>query len=233
MRHLKPFLCIILCFVFSFSALSQARGFATSSHSNTKFKRKLRKTVWTIGGSLAIIDDDGKPYKELVNISSWNLFPIPTKLSLEGYYDKGFSFEGSFTVSRYKGGKTINNEIANGTKLFLSFDANTRYDLNNLIGDTKFFSPYAVGGLGYTFRALSKQRHCPTFNFGLGFTIWLERGIGINVQSLAKFGLSRYRSTNYLMHTIGVVYRFNLLYGYRTPNRLGHSKTKRRYNLGV
>src|SRR6218665_565083 len=163
----------------------------------------------------------------LLNVSeSWNLLPFPTRLNLEGFIGKGWSVEGAFTYTKYKKGKTINNDKQSPGGTFISFDASAKYDLNEVIGDTKAFSPYAIAGLGYTYRGLAERKMAITANIGLGFNIWIYRGFGLNVQSMAKFALNNASSKNYLMHTLGVVYRFNLITGYRTPNRLGH-----RYNL--
>lgn len=206
-----------------------AQGFSQGSAQNkSKFVRILQKTVWTAGLHGVVIDDDGKPFKALFNVAdSWNFLPYPTRVTLEGYVDKGVSIEGGFTYSKLKKGKTVGSDdkkrVADAT--LLSFDASAKYDLNEIIGDTKFFSPYAIGGLGYTYRNVPGTKSAVTLNFGLGFTVWFYKGFGFNAQSMAKFALPM-SSSNYLMHSVGVVYRFNLLTGYKTPGRLGH-----RYNL--
>jgi type IV secretory pathway TrbD component len=107
-----------------------------------------------------------------------------------------------------------------------TFDINVKYDLNEAFGNTKALSPYLIGGLGYTYRALPSRKNAITANIGLGFNIWIRRGFGLNVQSIAKFALNKADSKNYLMHTLGVVYRFNLLRGYITPNRLGYRHSR-------
>ena len=188
--------------------------------------RKMQRIIWTAGISGVVIDDDGEPFKDLFNAKqSWNLLPFPTKASLEGFVDKGWSVEGAFTYSKYKAGKTINSDIIKTGGSFIAFDVNAKYDLNEVIGDTKAFSPYGIAGVGYTYRAVMDKKHCPTLNIGVGFNVWFYRGFGINVQSMAKFKFIP-GTSNYLMHSVGLVYRFNLLTGYKTPGRLGH-----RYNL--
>ncbi len=206
-----------------------SQGFAQGpSQHRSKFVRKLQKIVWTAGIHGVVIDDDGKPFKDLFNVSdNWSFVPYPSRLTLEGYMDKGVSFEGGFTYSKLKKGKTVgadDKKRVADANLF-SFDASAKYDLNELIGDTKAFSPYAIGGLGYTYRAVPGTQHAVTLNFGLGFTLWFYKGFGFNAQSMAKFAANT-ASSNYLMHSVGIVYRFNLITGYKTPGRLGH-----RYNL--
>lgn len=205
------------------------QGFAQGAAQNkSKFVRTLQKVVWTAGLHGVVIDDDGKPFKDLFNAGdSWSFVPFPSRLTLEGYIDKGVSIEGGFTYSKLKKGKTVGADdkkrVADAT--LLSFDVCAKYDLNELIGDTKWFSPYAIGGLGYTYRNVPGTKSAVTANLGLGFTVWFYKGFGFNAQSMAKFALPM-SSSNYLMHSVGVVYRFNLLTGYKTPGRLGH-----RYNL--
>jgi hypothetical protein len=194
----------------------------------SKFIRSIQKTVWTAGVNGVVIDDDANSFKKHFDVKeNWNLLPFPTNAHLEGFIDKGFSVEGAFTYMRLKKGKILgDNVVRNAHHSLFSFDVNAKYDLNELIGDTKAFSPYLVAGLGYTYRSVEGLRHAITGNFGFGFNVWVYKGWGLNVQSMAKFALNKASHRNYLQHSVGVVYRFNLLTGYRTPNRLGH-----RYNL--
>lgn len=223
MKCFKLLLVAVLLSGFSATTLAQGPG-----RSKSKFMRAIQKTVWTAGLSGVVIDDDANAFKKLFNVKDvWNLLPYPTKLSLEGFVDKGISVEGAFTYMRLKKGKILGDGMPRAeSSTLLAFDASAKYDLNELIGDTKSFSPYAIGGFGYTYRAVTGSKSAVTGNFGLGFNIWIYKGLGFNAQSMAKFALNKATGRNYLQHSIGVVYRFNLLTGYRTPNRLGH-----RYNL--
>lgn len=201
--------------------LAQGRG-----QHKSKIVRKLQRTVWTAGISGVVIDDNARPFKDLFDVqNTWNLLPYPTRVMLEGYIDKGFSAEGSFAymrLSRKRMGDK--NDFQPEHVTLLTFDASVKYDLNEAIGNTKALSPYAVGGLGYTHRGLPSRKSAITANIGFGFNIWIYRGVGITAQSMAKFAINKAASKNYLMHTLGLVYRFNLLRGYITPNRLGHRR---------
>lgn len=177
--------------------------------------RKLQKTVWTAGFHGVVVDDDGRPFKDLFNIKqSWNLLPFPTRLNLEGLIKNGWSVELTMAYSRYAAGKMLNNDIATNGGSFVAVDVNARYYRNKQINKAGRFDPYVAGGLGYTFRsALAQGQQCPTANIGLGFNFWFNRGLGLNVQSLAKFKMLP-RSSNYLMHSLGLVFRFDLRTGY-------------------
>lgn len=222
MKYFTQFVLVCLILSFSTHALAQKSG------RKSKFIRTIQKTVWTAGVSGVVIDDDANAFKKLFDVKeNWNLLPFPTNAHLEGFIDKGLSVEGSFTYMRLKKGKILGDHYVRPiNSSLISFDANAKYDLNEVIGDTKAFSPYAIAGLGYTYRSNTLNKSAVTANIGLGFNVWIYKGWGLNVQSMGKFALNKATGRNYLQHSVGVVYRFNLLTGYRTPNRLGH-----RYNL--
>jgi OOP family OmpA-OmpF porin len=201
-------------------ATAQGRG-----QNKNKVIRKLQKVVWTGGIHGVVVDDDGRPFRDLFKVQqSWNILPFPTRLNLEGFIKNGWSAELVFAYSRYNAGKMLNNDITTSAGTFLAMDVNARYYRHKLIANTKAFDPYLVGGLGYTFRsALQRGNLCPTANIGLGFSIWFNRGLGLNLQSIAKFKLLP-QSSNYLMHSVGLLFRFDLRTGYR-------GRVNRRYHL--
>lgn len=221
---MKTFLFNLLFFAFVTNVTAQGAGQSTN-----KFVRAMQKTVWTAGISGTVIDDDAKQFKDLFDVqNNWNFLYFPSKINFEAYIDKGFSVEAAFTYSQLKKGKFEGdkNVPRKSNASLIAFDLNAKYNLNELIGDTKAFSPYLIGGFGYTYRAVEERKSAVTANFGLGFNVWIYKGFGLNVQSYAKFALNNAYGKNYLQHSVGVVYRFNMLTGYKTPDRLGH-----RYNL--
>ncbi len=226
---LKPFvvkrlLTILLCFAFILRTNAQG-----DAQNKNKFIRKLQKTVWTVGLSGTVIADAGSQFKKLFDVANkWDYLYFPSKVNVEGAIDKGFSVEGCFTYSQLKAGKLLGdkNIPRPASANLYAFDVNAKYDLNEVIGDTKFFSPYAISGLGFTVRTYPERKSAITFNIGFGFNVWLYKGFGLNAQTMGKFAINSAFGKNYLQHSVGIVYRFNLLTGYKTPNRLGH-----RYNL--
>lgn len=216
-------------FIYAVLVISLANVASAQSHGKSKLLRKLQRTLWTVGVSGVVVDDDGKPFSNLFNVAdSWTYLPYPTKLSFEGYVDYGISVEGTFIYSVLKEGKIYNDyglKRNEDVKLF-AFDGNVKYDLNELFGKNKVLGPYAIGGLGYTYRALTSQRVGINANFGFGLNIWISHGLGLNVQSMAKFAIDK-TSSNYLQHSVGLVYRFSFLKGYKPST----GRTSRRYNL--
>jgi OOP family OmpA-OmpF porin len=223
---LRVFLLNLVFFCICFTCIAQdATAQGPGQHKN-KLIRKLQRVVWTAGIHGVVIDDDGHPLKKLFNVGdSWSFVPFPSRLTVEAYVDKGLSIEGGFVYSKLKKGKLESGDrIRTKDAALFAFDASAKYNLNELIGDTKWFSPYAIGGFGYTYRGVTTPKNGIMANIGLGFTAWFYKGFGLNLQSMAKFAING-ASSNYLMHSAGVVYRFNLLTGYKTPDRIGHRYT--------
>ena len=203
-------------------AISVAQGLG--QHKN-KFVRKLQKTVWTAGISGVVIDDDAKAFNNLFNVKdSWNLLPFFSKATLEAHIDRGFCIESSFSYMQLKKVKIGLDQDQHYNEIIPLFtgDLSLKYDLNYVLVNTGALSPYIIGGPGYTYRGFATNKNALTANIGIGSTIWVRRGIGINIQTVAKFALNHVTSKNYLMHSLGLVYRFNLIRGYITPDRLGY-----------
>jgi hypothetical protein len=212
----------LLClFLLSLTSTIDAQG---GGKKTSPVKRFFKKTPWTFTLGGHVVDDDGKPFNDLFNASSsWNFLPYPTRIAIDGYFKKGWSFQGEFAYTQYKSGKNIDGDIINSTYTFFSADAHVKYDLNELIGDTHWFDPYVAAGYGYTMRSASKTPNSINANLGLGFNIWVYQNLGFNLQSIAKFNMVE-NSSNYLQHSIGLVYRFEYGMGNR-PGKLGKRYT--------
>ncbi len=226
MRFLKGhIILLIICFAFVREAVGHSPGelsrFVRDGrqlvHNGKKGKTYGRvnpKTSWIIGLGWNVVDDDGKPFKDLFRFRpSWNILPYPTRLSLDRYIAKGWSAELLFNFNMYKPTKDINNVIISGTYLFFSLDMMGKYDLNQLIETGTWFNPYATFGLGGTVRTIKANPISGTINLGLGFNIWFNEHWGLNFQSLAKFAISPNfirTSSNYLQHSAGFVYKFDV-----------------------
>jgi OmpA-OmpF porin, OOP family len=192
-----------------------------SSATESPIKRFFTKTPWTFGISGHVVEDDGKSFTNLFNVGkSWNFLPYPTRLTIDGYYKSGFSFQGEFAYNQYKSGKDINSEIISNTWTFFSADINVKYDLNEVFGPTNWFDPYVAAGHGYTLRTGAPKPNTVTFNMGLGANFMIWENLGFNLQSMAKFSMIE-GTSNYLHHSVGVVYRIEGGHG-RKPGKLGN-----------
>lgn len=197
-----------------------------------KFIEEMKQTPWVVGQGWNIVQDDaGKWFKNLFNVDkTWNMAPYPVRFTCEKYlYNKndstkarrGWSVELMAAYNRYGIGNYLvdkeNPVLVTKEYVLMSFDLHAKYnfnkllDLNKLCGAKKeIFQPFGTFGAGYTYRTLPAHPGSATINAGLGFNVWVFKGIGVQVQSLAKFGLEErfpHAGTNYLQHSISVVYK--------------------------
>jgi hypothetical protein len=183
---------------------------------------KLKPTPWILGIGWNVVDDDGHPTKNLFSSKSLNMTPYLSTLRAEKYVAAGFSGVFYFAYNNFQAGKFINSDLpANASSNFMCYDLEvkynlcTLYDINlHLFGmQRQLFDIYFATGMGYTFRAAQRVPDVTTYNFGLGSNIWLTRHWGVNLQGMAKLGLTTplFRTpANYLQYSFGVVYGFNL-----------------------
>jgi hypothetical protein len=157
----------------------------------------LTKTPWQVGIGMNLIDDNEKtntigPIKDL----AWS----PFKFTLEKALVKGWNLQLAFSSTSYN------------PHNFLAIDVNGKYDLNNLIGDTKWFDPYGLVGLDYSYRDYTQwtenviknvsSTNKIGFNAGLGANFWLFPNVGIQTQAVAKLG-----GNNYMAVALGLVFK--------------------------
>lgn len=187
----------------------------------------LVETPWLVTVGVDFVDNDEKknPFK-IYNKGGKSkghspAFMTPARIAVEkdiyGFrhwkYTKGFSLQAVWTSTSIR------------PHYFASLDAYLKYDLNTLIGDTKFFDPYLVGGLGYSYLDYdgptgphsNRKANNPvqsldnflTINGGLGFNLWVFPNVALNFQSVAKFGklLAVWEGTNYYQNSIGLVFK--------------------------
>ena len=167
------------------------------------------KLSWIFGIGWNVVDDNGKPFKKLFDVpNAWSIPWHPSQLSAEVIGKKGFTYGGIFNYNKYKSGKTINNKKISGSFLFFSLDGFAKYHFNEIYLIHPRLDPYVVGGLGYTLRFISPYNNTATLNFGFGTNFWINSYVGLNLQSVSKFGLRSpfFKSgSNYLHHSIGII----------------------------
>jgi OOP family OmpA-OmpF porin len=181
--------------------------------SDSKFAPKPRrksKISWIFTAGWNAVDDNSDPFKKLLAFRKvWNLPFYPSFGSAEIIGNYGLTYGACFSFNRYKPGKEINGNTAHGRALFFGFDGFAKYHANEHIAMSKQYDPYALLGAGYTLRFIAPNFSAFTGNIGLGMNYWIDNHWGLNVQSLAQFGIKKKfprSSANYLHHSIGVVY---------------------------
>ena len=179
----------------------------------TTMWEKITQTQWIINVGPDIVDDNDTKLKDFKLFhDERNYYPI--HVSAEKLLKSGLSAQLVFSS------ETMN------THHFTSVDVNAKYNLKELIGDTKWFDPYALIGGGYTYRRFPHGQHVNgefskktngyitgdqsiNFNAGGGVNIWFFPNAGIYAQTLAKFNLfeKKFDGSNYIQFSIGVVFK--------------------------
>jgi outer membrane protein OmpA-like peptidoglycan-associated protein len=160
---------------------------------------------WVIGFGLNAVDfntntEFSDQIEDLTEIKDWNAIPSISRISAEKYLEKGFTLQlaGSFNKI-----KTVVIED-DSDLLYYSLDANVKYDLNTLVGETAWFDPYVFVGGGYV--SVEDQGEA-TLNVGLGFNTWFTENIGLNFQTGVKKGFAD-KVRSHVQHSVGLVVKF-------------------------
>ena len=187
---------ILVLFVFAVNSKSSAQ----QTNDNLKprsFSEWLKETAWVVGFGGAIVKDNNQ------NINSSNPLLEFTNYPAQFTADKNLRLNGL----------SIQLALASTSfrpHTFAELDLNFKYDLNNLIGKTKWFDPYASLGFGLTYRDnmdIAVLRYHDddlqsTFSTSFGANFWLTKVMGINLQGQAKFAKDPYLAAN-----IGLVFK--------------------------
>lgn len=198
------------CFVVacSFVLLMASNVFAQPTsigHNKNPYK-------WMFGLSWSVVDDNGKPYTRLLDVvGSYNFEYYPSRITVDRYLKKGWSLELAFAYNMYKGSKLING-VVGVSGIFLSTDIHAKYSFYKFMSGRKRLEPYLSIGLGGTYRTTQNPTITPTVNLALGANYWFNQNWGAQIQTNGKVGVlpAFYTSSsNYIQHTIGVVYRMD------------------------
>lgn len=188
-------------FLFLGSLISQ---YAQSQELDDKKKLidKLKNSPTICTMSWVFVDNDGDPYSYSVKANSRNI--IPLSLKIDKNLHKNFSVSAVICYNRFKANQEVNNVVLPYSRLFFSLDLNGRIGIKD-----KHFDLYLLNGLGYStvdFNRLNAPKSA-NLNFGGGLYVKIIKNFGINLESVAKFGLKRpliKNNSNLFLHTIGL-----------------------------
>ena len=182
----------------------------TPATKNMSLWSKITTTPWILQFGPDIVDDNDTKLKEFKFMDDRNYYPI--HCSAEKYLNKGISIQGVFSS------ETVDTHFA-------SLDLNAKYNLKQLIGDTKWFDPYVLIGGGWTYRRFPHGQwpngelshtgkyimadNSGNFNIGGGVNIWFFPNAGIYAQAVPKFDLLKktFDGSNYIQFSMGVVFK--------------------------
>lgn len=191
-----------------------------------------------IGLHWNVVEDDGSKFSGLFDTqNSWNSLLFPTKLTVDKYFNYGWSIEGAVAYNKYEDSKTINDTTGIGSSFF-SFDINGKYSFYNLYNPrARWIEPYLTFGGGYTYRDNANvSNHAPGVNLGGGLNLWV-RNWGLQIASQAKLNVwpgiwDENNHESYLHHSVGIVYRTTTpkhTNGYFGKKKYGWAKKSKRY----
>ena len=176
----------------------------------TTINAQDKNNPWAIGFGVNAVDfyptnpgipGHGSWYNEFGNADDhYNLLPAISRLSVGKYLADGFSFEAAGSINKIS---KIGDNSASDLSYF-ALDGAVKYDINNIIGSTGWFDPYASVGGGYTW--LDKLG-AGTFNGGLGANIWFNDNIGLNIESKYKHTFDS-NIIQHFQHSAGVIIKF-------------------------
>lgn len=163
-----------------------------------------KNEIWTVGFSFNAIDfnsGDGV-FEDYLGNSDWNYSRNVSRITAGRYLNDAFYVEAAASINK------INNFAAENDVdwLYYSLDVNVGYDLNELFGDTDLFDPFVSAGLGFARIQGDSQFSSSTFNFGLGFNLWISDGVALNFRSNLKTALGD-DVENHLQNSVGLIFK--------------------------
>ena len=192
--------------------------------SNAQILQNFCDKPLTIQVGWNIIDDNAQTFRNIFNPKSWYSDPLPGKISamktLRG------KLKSEIGISLVKMSKSYYKDRYLNPGIFSCVDFNFRvqFNLTNKLYTHRHYgnqlnnfginiSP--IFGIGYTNRTQTVYSKNLNLNVGGCFTLWILRNkFGLNLQSLAKFGLQKsipLAGSNYFHHSIGITYVARLL----------------------
>lgn len=157
---------------------------------------KITTTPWILQFGPDDVIDNGEKFKGMFKIhDTRNFYPIHA--SAEKFLGKGISLQ-----------LALASETMN-THHFHSIDVNFKANLKRIFGNTNWFDPYAVLGVGNTYELHPHGEftdvgkfNTMNLNAGGGVNIWFFPNTGIYAQALGKLG-----GDNYFQYSVGVVFK--------------------------
>lgn len=148
----------------------------------------------------AKLSDFGDVAKDYFGATDFNILPSISRVGVSRYLKEGFSVQLAGSINKVE---TLVKED-DSDLLYWAIDANVKYDLNNLFGETAWFDPYILIGGGYTNLGDNAEG---MLNGGLGFNTWFNDNLGLNFQSVSKYGFSD-KVNPHFQHSLGLAFRF-------------------------
>ena len=160
---------------------------------------------WAVGFGVNAVDvripsEFGDYAKDYIGTSDWNILPSISRVSVDRYLNDGFSLQLAGSLNKIETVYTENDS----DMLYWAIDANVKYDMNNLFGNTGWWDPYVYVGGGYT--SIDDEGE-GMLNVGAGFNVWFNDNLGMNFQTGGKKEFAD-KVKDHFQHSIGLVFKF-------------------------
>lgn len=161
-----------------------------------------------------------KWFDEFFNLNDhYNYIEAPSKLSIGRYLNESFNIELSLSINKLTKIGNINveesillgNDDLEESISYFAVDVNSNYDLNRLIGETAWFDPYLIGGVGFNSKG---SQNGISLNSGAGAKIWLNNKFGVKFQTAYKHFFDDGNFPHF-QHSASLIYKFG---GYDEDN---------------
>lgn len=141
------------------------------------------------------------------SIEDLNMYGSPIRFFIGKYINNGFTLQVSGSLNTVKKGFGYTGfEEALINDSFFVMDAKVKYDVNRLVGETSWFDPFILTGVGYS---KIGEKSNTNIGVGWGFNAWISDTVGINVQSDYNHHLKS-TATDYFQHSLGVVFKLDI-----------------------
>ncbi|MGY6649562.1 OmpA family protein [Wenyingzhuangia sp. IMCC45574] len=201
-------------------------AFAILTFGSAKAQDEIRP--WAIGVGINTVDISPSGVSDIGDqifndyigpFKDTNTIPVLSRIYVSRYLNKNFTLDFAFAYNSIK--KQYSEEELVDSHSYLSGDLGLRYDLNNVIGDTKWFDPYAKLGLGLLLTT-GDDLAAPA-SLGLGFNTWFNDKVGLNFETSYKssahldgveilgvedLGTAGKVGDYHFQHSISLVYKF-------------------------
>lgn len=176
----------------------------------SSLKAQDNNNPWAVGFGLNAVDfyptnpglmGHGSWFNEFVNVGDhYNIVPAISRVTVGKYIADGFSIEAAGSINTIS--NIGDNSVSNDS--YFSLDGAVKYDLNNMIGETSWFDPYASVGGGYVWMG---NFGTGTFNGGLGINFWFNDNVGFNLESKYKHAFES-NIVQHFQHSAGLIIKF-------------------------
>lgn len=148
------------------------------------------------------------------SIQDLNMYSFPARIAFERTLSDKFALQLSVSYNQVKKGYGYSEGNALLADKFIYGDLKLKYDLNSLLGDTKWFDPFILAGAGYS--SIGDKSDLKGVA-GAGSNFWLSDHWGINLESSYNHNFqgtfessgSGGTGTDFFQHNIGVIYSFD------------------------